>query len=79
MRSVLFAPVLSFLHLSPEEEWEKELEAELQDFEVVADGDKSNAQWESQIEEMLDADDLKPTKWKVFRVYSLLEAYIPSN
>jgi hypothetical protein len=59
MRFVLFAPTLSFLHLSSEEEWEKELEAELQDFEVVADGDKRDAQWESQIEEMLDAEDLK--------------------
>ncbi|XP_054270717.1 synapse-associated protein of 47 kDa-like isoform X4 [Macrosteles quadrilineatus] len=45
-----------------EEEWEKELEAELQDFEVVANGDKRDAQWESQIEEMLDAEDLKSTK-----------------
>uniref|UniRef100_A0A1B6G4E8 BSD domain-containing protein n=1 Tax=Cuerna arida TaxID=1464854 RepID=A0A1B6G4E8_9HEMI len=44
-----------------EEEWERELEAELQDFEVVASGDKKgiDAQWESQIEEMLDAEDLK--------------------
>lgn len=46
-----------------EEEWEKELEADLQDYEVVADGDrKSDAHWENQIEEMLDADD--PTDLK---------------
>lgn len=47
--------------LSSEEEWEKELEAELQDFEVVSDGDKkgTDAQWETQIEEMLVSADLK--------------------
>lgn len=47
--------------LSSEEEWEKELEAELQDFEVVSDGDKKgiDAQWENQIEEMLVSADLK--------------------
>lgn len=46
-----------------EEEWEKELEAELQDYEVVADNDGQNtssSNWENQIEEMLDDDaDLK--------------------
>lgn len=46
-----------------EEEWEKELEAELQDYEVVADNDGQNTNsnnWENQIEEMLDDEtDLK--------------------
>lgn len=46
-----------------EEEWEKELEAELQDYEVVADSDGQNthsSNWENQIEEMLDDEtDLK--------------------
>ncbi|XP_023724944.1 synapse-associated protein 1 isoform X2 [Cryptotermes secundus] len=41
-----------------EEEWEKELEAELQDYEVVADGNThQDSNWESQIEEMLDAEE----------------------
>ncbi|PSN44635.1 hypothetical protein C0J52_10009 [Blattella germanica] len=44
--------------LSSEEEWEKELEAELQDYEVVADGNaQQDSNWESQIQEMLDADE----------------------
>lgn len=41
-----------------EEEWEKELEAELQDYEVVADGNShQDSNWESQIQEMLDAEE----------------------
>ncbi|XP_069695989.1 synapse-associated protein 1 isoform X2 [Periplaneta americana] len=41
-----------------EEEWEKELEAELQDYEVVADGNTNqDSNWESQIQEMLDAEE----------------------
>jgi hypothetical protein len=44
--------------LSSEEEWEKELEAELQDYEVVADGNtQQDSNWESQIQEILDADE----------------------
>nr|CAD7204470.1 unnamed protein product [Timema douglasi] len=42
-----------------EEEWEKELEAELQDYEVVADGDGNvhqDSNWENQIDELLDAE-----------------------
>lgn len=47
-----------YLSLSPEEEWEKELEAELQDYEVVADGSgHQDSNWESQIQEMLDAEE----------------------
>ncbi|KAJ4446561.1 hypothetical protein ANN_13258 [Periplaneta americana] len=47
-----------YLSLSPEEEWEKELEAELQDYEVVADGNTNqDSNWESQIQEMLDAEE----------------------
>ncbi|XP_046984757.1 synapse-associated protein 1-like isoform X2 [Schistocerca americana] len=45
------------------EEWEKELEAELQDYEVVADGDsQQDSNWENQIEEMLDAEDTTDLK-----------------
>uniref|UniRef100_A0A336K1Y7 CSON011066 protein n=1 Tax=Culicoides sonorensis TaxID=179676 RepID=A0A336K1Y7_CULSO len=41
-----------------EEQWEKDLEAELQDYEVVNDGnDKVN--WEKDVEELLDEEDLK--------------------
>ncbi|XP_063242693.1 LOW QUALITY PROTEIN: synapse-associated protein 1 [Bacillus rossius redtenbacheri] len=44
-----------------EDDWEKELEAELQDYEVVADGESGHQDpnWEHQIEELLDATDLK--------------------
>lgn len=43
-----------------EEQWEKELEAELQDFEVVADGTKPNTDWEKDMDDLLgDGDDLK--------------------
>lgn len=54
------APIL----MSSEEEWEKELEAELQDYEVVAENDKKGTyqQWENQIEEMLDAEELTDLK-----------------
>ncbi|XP_063697020.1 synapse-associated protein of 47 kDa isoform X2 [Culicoides brevitarsis] len=41
-----------------EEQWEKDLEAELQDYEVVNDGnDKVN--WEKDVEELLEEEDLK--------------------
>lgn len=41
-----------------EEDWEKELQAELQEYEVVTDADhKSDAEWESEIQQMLDAED----------------------
>lgn len=42
-----------------EEQWEKDLEAELQDYEVVNDGnDRSN--WEKDVDELLDDEtDLK--------------------
>lgn len=62
MTVLFFLPTLLIsCPLSSEEEWEKELEAELQDFEVVSDGDKKgiDAQWENQIEEMLVSADLK--------------------
>ncbi|KAF2882886.1 hypothetical protein ILUMI_23272 [Ignelater luminosus] len=47
-----------------EEEWEKELEAELQDYEVVSENkslsSKNDSNWEKEIEEMLEEDtDLK--------------------
>lgn len=41
-----------------EEQWEKDLETELQDYEVVDDGnDKVN--WEKDVEELLEEKDLK--------------------
>lgn len=42
-----------------EEQWEKDLEAELQDYEVVNDGtDRTN--WEKDVDELLDDEsDLK--------------------
>lgn len=46
-----------------EEEWEKELEAELQDYEVVGEhkfNPNKNENWEREIEEMLENEaDLK--------------------
>lgn len=40
----------------PDEQWVKDLEAELQDYEVVGDGnDKIN--WEKDVAELLDDDD----------------------
>lgn len=62
MTCFIFLPTLLIsCPLSSEEEWEKELEAELQDFEVVSDGDKKgiDVQWENQIEEMLVSADVK--------------------
>lgn len=46
-----------------EEEWERELEAELQDYELVSEQKSTNSKsdnWEQEIEEMLqDETDLK--------------------
>lgn len=47
-----------------EEQWEKDLEAELQDYEVVNDGankqSDANADWEKDVDDLLgDCDDLK--------------------
>lgn len=43
-----------------EEEWEKELEAELQDYEVVGEQKAKSDNWEKEMEEMLDEEaDLK--------------------
>lgn len=59
---------LFLFHLTPnplfrlEEEWEKELEAELQDYEVVGEKTNSNKSdnWEQEIDDMLEDDaDLK--------------------
>lgn len=54
--------LIPFFHI--EEEWEKELEAELQDYEVVGEHKLSttakNDNWEQEMEEMLEEDtDLK--------------------
>lgn len=66
---MLISFVLPFLNVSyivscAEEEWEKELEAELQDYEVVTEGNSKldnvkNDFWEKDIEAMLDEGDLK--------------------
>lgn len=47
-----------------EEQWEKDLEAELQDYEVVTDGNggkhDTNTDWEKDVDDLLgDCDDLK--------------------
>ncbi|XP_055607569.1 synapse-associated protein of 47 kDa isoform X3 [Uranotaenia lowii] len=43
-----------------EEQWEKDLEAELQDYEVVNDGSGRNSNWEKDVDELLDDEpDLK--------------------
>ncbi|XP_057706418.1 synapse-associated protein 1 [Corythoichthys intestinalis] len=38
-------------------DWEKELQQELQDYEVVAESDNRDEQWDQEIEEMLQATD----------------------
>lgn len=49
----------SIFHL--EEDWERELEAELQDYEVVVDHQQPNKNdnWEQEIDDLLDDTDLK--------------------
>uniref|UniRef100_U5ETZ9 Putative synapse-associated protein n=1 Tax=Corethrella appendiculata TaxID=1370023 RepID=U5ETZ9_9DIPT len=43
-----------------EEQWEKDLEAELQDYEVVNDGNNDKINWEKDVDELLDDEtDLK--------------------
>lgn len=45
---------------SPDEEsadWEKELQRELQEYEVVTESDNRDEQWDQEIEKMLEADD----------------------
>ncbi|KAI3376997.1 hypothetical protein L3Q82_000222 [Scortum barcoo] len=45
---------------SPDDEsadWEKELQQELQDYEVVTESDNKDDQWDQEIEKMLQADD----------------------
>ncbi len=45
--------------LDTEEEWEAELEGELNEFEVVSskEGSPQNAEWENEIQNMLDAEE----------------------
>ncbi|XP_072321680.1 synapse-associated protein 1 [Eucyclogobius newberryi] len=38
-------------------DWEKELQQELQEYEVVTESDNKDEQWDQEIEEMLQADD----------------------
>lgn len=59
---VLFiCPLSLFFILYSEEEWERELEAELQDYEVVGENSNSkNDNWEKEIDEIIDdEEDLK--------------------
>lgn len=37
-------------------EWERELQRELQEYEVVAEADNRDENWDREIEEMLQAD-----------------------
>lgn len=50
--------ILPFL-LRPDEsaDWEKELQQELQEYEVVTESDNKDDQWDQEIEKMLQADD----------------------
>lgn len=38
-------------------DWEKELQQELQEYEVVTESDNKDDQWDQEIEKMLQADD----------------------
>lgn len=38
-------------------DWEKELQQELQEYEVVTESDNKDEQWDQEIEKMLQADD----------------------
>lgn len=59
----------NYTHTDTEEQWEKDLDAELQEYEVVNDGtspNKSNGKtsgsedWEKDVDDLLgDSDDLK--------------------
>lgn len=52
-----------FLHLPhafhPDEsaDWEKELQQQLQEYEVVTDADNKDDQWDQEIEKMLQGED----------------------
>lgn len=47
-------------HYKLDEQWEKDLEAELQDYEVVNDDNNQNINWEKDVEDLLDeSNDLK--------------------
>lgn len=38
-------------------DWEKELQQELQEYEMVAESDNKDEQWDQEIEKMLQADE----------------------
>ena len=38
-------------------DWEKELQQELQEYEVVAESDNKDDKWDQEIEDMLQGDD----------------------
>ncbi len=54
-----FNLVSTFFLVDTEEEWEAELEGELNEFEVVSskEGSPQNAEWENEIQNMLDAEE----------------------
>lgn len=56
----LFPPMshdLPSLHPDDSADWEKELQQELQEYEVVTESDNKDDQWDQEIEKMLQADD----------------------
>lgn len=44
-------------HTDEASEWEKELQQELQEYEVVTESDNKDEQWDQEIEKMLQADE----------------------
>lgn len=45
------------LHSDESADWEKELQQELQEYEVVTESDNKDDQWDQEIEKMLQADE----------------------
>lgn len=44
------------VHSDESADWEKELQQELQEYEVVTESDNKDDQWDQEIEKMLQAD-----------------------
>lgn len=52
------ASIYHELHFSTASaDWERELQQELQDFEVVVETEKADENWDKEIEELLQAED----------------------
>jgi len=47
----------SLLHADESADWEKELQQELQEYEVVTESDHKDDQWDQEIEKMLQGDE----------------------